>query len=141
MKKISFRDRNNHEIMSFNNFDFNNPNNLPESYNACFIIQIPSVKIEKKVGGFDSDFFILGEKLLKLLDEKLKKFYLFISIDESFQIIFEAKELETILVQLEIEDYFSKGNLVFKYEYEMRKEQALFLIAQVESLYKERTGL
>ncbi|SHE77017.1 hypothetical protein [Dysgonomonas macrotermitis] len=141
MKKIIFLNQNNHEVMSFNNFVFDDINNIPEFYTACFSFVISRVKIEKKVGGSENDFFILGNKLKQLLNEEMKKFYLFISMDESFQIIFEVKEPEIILVLLEIEDHFSRGDLAFKYEYEMGKEQADLLIAQVEDLYKERTRL
>jgi len=55
------------EIMSFSNFVFDKPDNIPEIYEALFMIETPKVKIEKIVGGTQDDLFVLNTKLIKIL--------------------------------------------------------------------------
>lgn len=140
MDKITFLNKQNQEIIRFNNFIFSETETLPVIYNCLFTINLNDIKLEKKIDGIEDDFFILSKRLHQLLYENWNQFTIYLSTDDSFQIIFEIKESQCISVLVIISDAFYGGSIEFKYEYEIEEKQALSIIKQIDSFYKRRNG-
>lgn len=135
MKEITFFNLENIEVLSFSSFNFKYIKEDPYIIEYKVHIQYEIFNIIQKQGVSLADFKGFVFDLKKMQEKQRKKFYFYPSLDDLFQIIFDLKDEDIIIVQVIIQSSTSVSELSIQYE--MKISQIPELVEQFEYLLKK----